>query len=330
MKKKILLIITSLLIGIIFLLYGPYPNFRNLWITSAMKTKSHRYLATMIYSEEQIQKVLEKNTISEVNEITNPNLIKIKKYKKSKLLFKDKYDKQILSNTNKKYKVIKIQEKLYNGYLVVIYDPSKIELVTSKFINESGEKITTVAKRENALIAINGGGFYDPNWTSNGAIPHGTVIKNGEIISNYKESELSGFIGFNKDNKLIIGKMTMEEALKIGYKDAMEFGPMLIINGKKSKIKGNGGWGISSRTAIAQRQDGIVLFLVINGRIPTSIGASMNDITQIMYKYKAYNAANLDGGSSTALVINNKVINTPVGGGKDGLRKIPTFWIVKK
>ena len=83
------------------------------------------------------------------------------------------------------------------------------------------------------------------------------------------------------------------------------------------------------RSAIGQRQDGIVLFLVINGRISSSIGADMVDLCDIMERYGAYNAANLDGGASSELVINNKIINTPVGGGNHGLRDMSTFWVVK-
>ena len=55
----------------------------------------------------------------------------------------------------------------------------------------------------------------------------------------------------------------------------------------------------------------------------------MNDVINILLRYKAYNAANLDGGSSSELVINNNIINTPVAGGKDGLRNMSTFWVVK-
>ena len=123
--------------------------------------------------------------------------------------------------------------------------------------------------------------------------------------------------------------MSKEEALKKGYRDAIEFGPYLIVNGKRSFIKGNGGWGIAPRTAIGQREDGIVLFLVINGRLADSIGADMVDLTDIMDNYGAVNAANLDGGSSSELVIKNKIINKPVAGGEKGLRNMPTFWIVK-
>ena len=174
---------------------------------------------------------------------------------------------------------------------------------------------------------MNAGGFYDPDWNSNGALPHGTVISNGNIVSDYADANMGGgFIGFTKDNKLILGNMSKEQAIKKGYRDAIEFGPYLIVNGKRSFIKGNGGWGRAPRSAIGQREDGIVLFLVINGRLANSIGADMIDLTDIMENYGAVNAANLDGGSSSELVINNNIINTPVAGGKDGLRNMSTFF----
>ena len=55
----------------------------------------------------------------------------------------------------------------------------------------------------------------------------------------------------------------------------------------------------------------------------------MVDLCDLMEDFGAINAANLDGGSSSELVINNEIINTPVAGGKYGLRDMPTFWIVK-
>ena len=336
-KKKVGIILGSFFtIGLatfLFLCYGPWPGFRNFWITSAMTTMSHRYLATWFYSDETIQKVLENNKIIEVGEVTDPDLIQFKKYSGSMLIFKNKYEKEILTKDkdNDLYKIIEINGTTYQGFLVAIYNPSKVSIATTQYLGTRGEAITDVAKREGAVIAMNAGGFYDPDWNSNGAIPHGTVIQNGKIVSDFQDANMGGgFIGFTNDNKLVLGKMTKEEALEVGYRDAIEFGPFLIVNGKSSFIKGNGGWGIAPRTAIGQRKDGIVLFLVINGRLPNSIGADMVDLTEIMENYGAYNAANLDGGSSTELVVNNKIINTPVAGGTDGLRDMPTFWIVKE
>ena len=331
LKKKLIVIFSSLFVAgfsvLLFLFYGPWDGFRNFWITSAMTTMNHQYLATWLYSDETIQRVLANNQIVEIDEVSDSDSIKIRKYS-AKTIYKN----AVLTRDsgNDLYKVIPVSGTSYQGFLVAVYDPSRISVATTKYLGKYGESITTVAKRENAIIAMNAGGFYDPDWNSNGALPHGTVISNGKVVSDYEDARVGGgFICFTKENKLILGKMTKEEALAKGCRDAVEFGPYLIVNGKSSFIKGNGGWGIAPRTAIGQRKDGIVLMLVINGRIPSSIGADLVDLTEIMENYGAYNAANLDGGSSSELVINQKIVNTPVAGGVDGLRDMPTFWIVK-
>ena len=247
-------------------------------------------------------------------------------------IYKNKYEKEILTKDegNDLYKVIEISGGKYKGYLVAIYDPSRVSVATTRYLGKRGEAITTVAKNNDAKIAINAGGFYDPDWNSNGALPHGIVISNGKLLGDYNKANVGGgVVGFTKEDKLVLGRWSAKEAINMGIRDAVEFGPFLIVNGKSSFVKGNGGWGIAPRTAIGQRKDGIVLFLIINGRIPSSIGADMSDLTEVMENYGAVNAANMDGGSSTELVINHKIINKPVAAGKNGLRDLPTFWIVK-
>ncbi|MDY5996226.1 MAG: phosphodiester glycosidase family protein, partial [Bacilli bacterium] len=138
-----------------------------------------------------------------------------------------------------------------------------------------------------------------------------------------------GIIGFTNDNKLYLGKISTEEAINMGIRDAVEFGPFLIVNGESAFINGNGGYGYHPRTAIAQRQDGIVLFLVIDGRSIKSRGADLNEMVDILLRYHAYNAANLDGGNSSALVINNELINHPINwDNMEKTRPIPDGFIV--
>ena len=333
LKRKIVAWVSFLYIVFfscfLFLFYGPINSFKEFWITSAMTTMNHKYLATWLYSDAYIQKVLKSNSIIEVDEISDPNQIRFRKY--TSTIYKNEYEKEILTHDKDQvYKLVNVSGKGYQGFLVAIYDPSRVSVATTAHLGVRGESILTVSKREGALVAMNAGGFYDPDWNSNGALPHGTVISNGKVVSDYKDAGMAGgFIGFDKNNKLILGNMSKNEALSMGLRDAIEFGPYLIVNGKRSFIKGNGGWGIAPRSAIGQRQDGIVLFLVINGRIASSIGADMVDLCDIMENYGAYNAANLDGGSSSELVINNEIVNTPVASGTNGLRDMSTFWIVK-
>ena len=228
-KKKVFVIFSSLFVlgagtGL-FLLYGPWSGFRNFWITSAMTTMSHQYLATWFYNDETIYKVLESNSIIESNEISNPDSIQFKKY--TTTIYRNEYEKAVLQKDpgNDLYKLINISGSGYQGFLVVLYDPSKISIATTAYLGKRGQDILTVAKRENAIIAMNAGGFYDPDWNSNGALPHGTVISNGQVVSDYEDARMGGgFIGFDKDNKLILGSMSKNEAVDMGLRDAIEFG----------------------------------------------------------------------------------------------------------
>ena len=62
-----------------------------------------------------------------------------------------------------------------------------------------------------------------------------------------------------------MGKYYVKHCQIEGIIYAVTFGPILIKNGEASKIQGNGGAGNAPRSAIGQRQDGIVLFLVLDG-----------------------------------------------------------------
>ncbi len=335
-KKVVIIIATIIVLGITtigVLLYGPYSGFREWLITTAMTTMTHQYFATWFYDDETIQQVLNKNKVQESDEISNTDVIIVDKTQSENKKYENEYEKAVLEKdpNNEDYKIIDITGKGYKGYLAVIYDPSRIKTVYTKKLGTSGQYLTTMAKDNDALIAINGGGFEDPNFSSNGAEPLGITFSGGKLITskNYKGS--GGMIGFTEDDKLVLGKMTVKQAKEMKIRDGVTFGPFLIVNGKPSEVLGNGGWGTAPRTAIGQRKDGIVLFLVIDGRTLKNPGADMNDLIEIMQNYGAYNAANLDGGTSSVMVVDGKIINDPIDStGAHKTRFISTGFILTK
>lgn len=331
-RKTILTVLLTIgdIIVISFLLiaYGPFNNFRNWWITTALATGNHKYFANVLYSKDEINNVLKNNTVIEAESDTNVDEIVFEN--DEKVEYSSIYEEQILKRdaNNEIYKVIEIEEKDYKGFLVVIYDPSRITLATSSKIKSGGQQMTALAKEKNALVAINASGFSISHHV---LLPLGTVIQNGKVTSvGHRNTHGGGLIGFTKDNVLMLTTSSAQTAIKNGMMNAMTFGPFLIVNGKPAKVTGNGGWGVANRTAIAQRKDGIVLFLVIDGRGANgSDGISITDMITLLEKYQAYNAANLDGGGSSTLVINGKLINNPRGYGYTGERYLPNAWIVK-
>ena len=322
--------VCGFIIGL-FLLYGPYNGFREWYITTAMTTMTHQYLATWFYSDETINDVLSKNTVIEVDGITDTNQINTDNESKEEadLSNLNEYERAVLEKdkNHPEYKLINIEGKGYSGYLAVIYDASKIHTLVSSNLGKTGQYVTTMAENNKAVLAINGGGFEDENHNSAGGVPLGITISKGKILTKSSYSGPGGLIGFDEDDKLVLGKVSVAQAQKMNIRDAVTCGPFLILNGQSSEVLGNGGWGTAPRTAIGQRKDGVVLFLVIDGRKVGRAGAQMNDLIEIMERYGAYNAAALDGGTSSVMVENYKIINDPIN--SDGVHKtrpVATAW----
>ena len=341
--KVVLIIFFSLYIlgstAFMILLYGPDERFKNWLIPTAMTTMNHQYFATWFYGEDEINEVMENNKVIESGDDTNPDLVNIKDPDFKNKVYANEYEEAVLKKDegNDLYKIVDVKRPNLKGKLAVVYDASKVKIGVSSgmgttLANSYGQFLVDISKKNNAIIATNAGGFYDPNWNSTGGVPHGIVIKNGKVLANnVRALGVGGLVGFNKENKLVLSRMPAQQALNAGIRDAVDFGPFLIVNGESSFIKGNGGWGQAPRTAIGQRADGIVLLLVIDGRQAGSVGADMNDLAQIMQDYGAINASNMDGGTSSAMTLNHEIITNPRNGAfKAKTRPIPNAWIVVK
>lgn len=312
-KLTIFILILDILVAIcFFVVYGPITSFRKTIISTALKTKTHQFIAYTFYNKETINEIAQLDSYIPFDEDSNLDEIIIDTTPKDS--YDNEYDKEILTRdeNNEDYKLIELEISGYKAYLVAIYDPSKVFVATSKAFNKNNtgaEKMYKMCSRLGGLVCINGGGFLDPDgWGSD--IPQGYIIKNSQIVWSDSNNK-ANIIGISNDNKLMLVNATGEEAIKMGMRDGLQFGPFLIVNGEKIKFNDKaGGYNRAARTAIAQRKDGVILFLVTEG--VHANGPKLIDIADTLEKYGAYNAANLDGGSSAQLVMNGKLINTPL------------------
>lgn len=322
----IFIVLDSLAIMGFIITYGPWDYLRNLYVNTAMNTMDHQYLAKIFYSDETINKIMNSNYFVSLDEEVNLDDIVIDTSEKT--TFKDEYEKELLTREegNNLYKLINLKVGNADAYLVAIYDPTKVKLISKEVLGtQSGERIITMCERYGGVVCINGGGFVDYGYGS--GIPTGYVIKDKEII--WSDGDINttraNIIGMTTDGKLkLMTDATGKEALEAGINDALQFGPFLIVNGKSLEIHGDP-WGRSPRVAIAQRQDGVMMFLVIDGENYIN-GASLQDVVDTLLKYGAYNAANLDGGTSSTLIINNKLINNPPKAKVTNGRYVVTGW----
>ncbi|MCS7208508.1 MAG: phosphodiester glycosidase family protein, partial [Fimbriimonadales bacterium] len=115
--------------------------------------------------------------------------------------------------------------------------------------------------------------------------------------------------------------------------EAVAGGPWLIRNGTiLAPEEVGGGFNRQTfverrhpRTAVGRTATGEVIWLTVDGRQPHSQGATLGELAQILARYGAVEAINLDGGGSTTLVVRNLVVNSPSDGTE---RPVSNAWLV--
>lgn len=315
-----LFVIVLGLLGVIYILeFGPSNTARNLFVNSAMESSAGKFMATMFLSDEKIAQIRKDNSVVASDDITDTSLINIGT-NETDTADGDDYDEDGIQ-------IIDISNDTYKGKMMIVKDPSRVTVgISGQYgASYSGKTVMDMAMNYDAVAAVNGGGFEDNNGVGNGGTPMGLVISNGELKYGSAGSSYE-VIGFDNNNNLVVGKMTASEALSRGVRDALSFGPILIVNGQASQVNGSGS-GLNPRTAIGQRADGAILFLVIDGRQVNSLGASYADVIDVMLEYGAVNAANLDGGSSSLMYYKGEYINSCAS--LYGPRNMPTSIIVR-
>ncbi len=301
------------ILSIVLIYYGPFTNTRDMIVTTAMTTMRHQYFATLFLSKEKIDEILAKNRPQENIEDQSLSAINI--------------GSGISAEDMNGIELKDVSNDSYTGKLLIINDPSRVKLVSSPRLGTSGATTSQIVAENDAVAGMNAGGFQD-DALGTGGKPAGLVIEDGQLRTTNTGASYS-LVGMDKDNKMVVSNsMTYSKCQQLNLRCAVSFGPVIIINGNATIKSGTGGWGMQPRTAIAQRKDGAILMLVIDGRQKGSLGATLRQVQDILLDNGAYNAFNLDGGASTTMVYNGNVVNSP----SDilGERYVPNAFIVTK
>ena len=321
--------------------HGPSKAARDLFVSTILETGQMKFLASWYFTEDEILAITDRNGMVHNEENVDPGLIEIPTQGEETV------DVEFDING---IELVEISGRSFFAKMLIINDPSRVKLSTiypwSDFNkNKYGETLEQLVQRGDYLAGINGGEYYsDGNW---GGVPKGLVVCDGVIQYNSPQAG-DVMVGFTEDNILMIsdiGNMSTAQVEQMvadnRIRDAVSFKDIddgdnnhftkLIINGTATQLSGNGS-GANPRTAIGQRADGTVLMLVTDGRGAAGhLGATAQDLISIMQEYGAVNAANLDGGSSSAMYYNDVYEMTSVTlYYSTSSWRLPTAFVVEK
>ena len=334
-KILIVLLVTVLLVagtlyGVMYVLAkGPSPTARDLFVHSVRETSAVGWLANLFFTEEEIALMSGDDNVEEYIE-TDTSLVTITTPTEG-----DKDDSQqgpqpdawgLIDEDGDGIIIEQVKGSGYSGFMMVILDPSRVIMGSKP--NSYGYRGYTVAEMVaefDAVAGINAGGFEDPNGQGNGSVPNTLVVYEGNVYFEASGTQ-SGFVGFDSNHIMHVAtRITSAEIKERNIQYGVCFGPVLIANGEPCDLNVS---GVNPRTAIGQRSDGAVLMLVIDGRQVISLGATMDDLVEIMLEYGAVNACNLDGGSSSLMWFGGDYVNNCAS--VIGIRPVPTTFLVLK
>ena len=282
--------------------YGPSETIRDLLVQSAMQASATKWVPYIFLPAETVD-----NIISKSEEVVEDK-VSLEDYNSDK-------DTDIGEDewANAKDGMIfeTVSGSTFKAYVLLVKDPSRVFCGTStdNFANaKAGVNVFQAAARYGAVACINAGEFADNGGHGSGYAPMGLTYSEGKCV--YDDRTKKTFIGFDKNNKLIVREsMTQAEADGLGIRDAVSFqnGNTLIYQDGDNIVLSyeDGNAGTSQRTAIGQRADGVVIMIVTDGRSASSLGATHNDMIDLMVSYGATTAGMLDGGSSAMMYYEN-------------------------
>ncbi len=340
MKKSIkaliaIIVILALLASTyLTIVFGSIPfvvKWRNIWIETAMTTDQHKWLATSFFPKSLIDEVMAAQVNikdigkTDVDKTTEPNN-DILGQKNLTVGEVDRHGNTVIVNDIEEgIVVVEVKTSNYVGKLALIDDPSRVYLAVTDYKDSRGEFICDYLEKENAVLGCNASGFHDPGGFSMGGTVTAQTITEGTYWGTYSSQYIT--VGFDTDNNLIVGEMSDWDSYNL--RDAFQYHPALIINGDKV-IEGSSGWGLQPRTVIGQAKNGVVMLFVVDGRqVGYSIGATMGDCADVLEEYGAYNAGACDGGSSSIMACEGKIITKNSARGMPTGRYLPNAWVVK-
>ena len=251
----------------------------------------------------------------------------------------------------KVYQSIHIGANLRAWYVHVRESLPEIE--TRIVVSEDDDRRETTsdfAQRLQVPVMINGGYF---RMDLNPAKHVGILKVDGELIHSATSSVLRdeqrfylhrSAIGFDQDNKMDIGwAATMGDTVYQWekpvdnhpnapgllpdtsyrhlwtFRDILGGGPQLIEDGEiyipinEEVFFGTSIPSVHPRTAAGITSTGDLILLLVDGRQLISRGVDLNELAQILFDLDCVEAINLDGGGSSALVVNDILLNRPAG-----------------
>jgi len=303
---------------------GPSPALSEAFVMTMLETRRFKFIPRIYLTEAEVNEISAEEDIY-ANDELDMSLINIGANSTDPESATEDYPYDTYDEDGDGLILKTVKGSGYQGYMLIVLDPSRVFVGMPDSYGGVGLTLPDLVEKYGAVGGINAGGFIDDSGAGLGGLPDGLTIINGVCYNEGYGGD--SFAGFDEDGILHVGYFSLPDVQYARIRDGVSFGPILIRNGEQTDPKYLSS-GVNPRTAIGQRSDGAVLMLVIDGRQAHSIGATYQDVIDIMLDHGAVNACNMDGGSSTSMYLNGEYVNSCASASGES-RYLPDAFLIK-
>lgn len=329
----VLLMLVAFVIAVVFVMEkGPSQEATRLFALSCNETSAMKWVPKIFLTDAEYESIInpQEAVIDETMPDVSPDGFVFLSYMPGSMAEDNSENYAVEVNTDETLpdlEIVDLKGATYKGKLLIVRDPSRVQIGSIDSFGGVGITLSQFLEKYNAIACTNAGGFEDEDGKGKGGIPDGLVIRDGQIVYGSAGSSYRDVVGFDANNILHVGNMSGQDALNIGLVNATSFetGPVLIKDGERQSGFNS---GINPRTCIGQTADGTVLLIAVEGRMADSLGATFDDLCDVLETYGAVNAGNLDGGSSSGMYYEGERITRSCS--VIGDRPLPTAVVVAR
>ena len=205
------MILVALILTITLICHGPSESAKELFATTILETGQLKFLANVFLSKEELQEIVDKNSLQDMDAEVDTDLINTEVNKEKELI-----------------EIKKVSGNNFEGTMMIVNDPSKISLATTYPWSEYGKELGVLVDDAGAIAGVNGGIYYSSG--NKGGRPYGVTVSNGEVqdislglsglyLIGFDENNLLRIINLEGMNKAAVEKMLKEEKIR----DAISF-----------------------------------------------------------------------------------------------------------
>ncbi len=193
-------VVIVLLMSLNMLCSDSYPHVQQTFVTTILETGQLKFLASWFLTSEEIQEIVNQNSMKELKAEIDTNLINKGNVGTIDVTMGSA---QGAAQTTQDIEVFEVAGSTYTGTMMIVKDPSRVSLATIYPWRAEGVTLDELVTSNDAIAGINGGLYDSTNNT--GGMPCGVIVSNGEIQFN-KPQQYTGLVlvGFTEDDILQI------------------------------------------------------------------------------------------------------------------------------